>query len=209
MGIQGSGAGNDDEPGDDVGKNATRDHVQSRSLVLAASNSFLHDGRLQIKLHPWGDGGAHHGNHHVQVTRLPKHFAGRWLNGGNESVDPGWFRQDTGENVSHVKERRDQENFFHGLVLAFEDDDPHDECANRNRDVLGKAEQFKAAGDSGKLSHYIAEVDDQDTDHHEEGNAEAKLFPDEVAETLAGYGTHASRDLLDHDQRQGGGNHRP
>src|SRR5438477_8621810 len=199
VGIQGRGTGNDDEPGDDISEDAAGDHVQARRFVLAPGHTFFDDGSLQIKLHPGSDGGAHHGDHHVEITRLPEHFAGRWLYRGDESVDPGLFRQDPGEDISHIKERSHQENLFHGFVLAFEDDYPNDECADGNRDVLGKPEQFETTRDAGKLSDHIAEVDDQDADHHEEGNADPILFADEVAETLASDSSHTGRDLMNPD----------
>ena len=209
MGIQGGGAGYDDEPGHDVSKDAAGDHIQSGRFVLAPGHTFFNDRSLQIKLHPGSDRGPHHGDHHIQIARLAKHFAGRWLNRGDERVDPGWFRQDTGEDISHIKERSDQENLFHGLVLALEHDYPHDECADWNRDVLGKPEQLETAGDTRELSHYVAEIDDQDPDHHEERDSEPKLFADEVTKSLAGNSTHTGRDLLNHDQRQCGRDHGP
>ena len=69
--------------------------------------------------------------------------------------------------------------------------------------------ELKAAGDAGEFGHYVAEVGDDQTQHHEKRNPQTVLFADEIAEALAGGRAHARRHLLHHDQRDGHGDHDP
>ncbi len=55
----------------------------------------------------------------------------------------------------------------------------------------------------------VAEVDDDEQDHDDEGDAEAELFADEVAEAFAGDDAHAGAHLLHDDEGEGDGDHRP
>ena len=70
-------------------------------------------------------------------------------------------------------------------------------------------EELHAARDAGELGDDVAEVDDDEQDHHDEGHAEAELFADEVAEAFAGDDAHAGAHLLHDDEREGDGDHRP
>ena len=74
---------------------------------------------------------------------------------------------------------------------------------------LRKAEEFEAAGDSGKLADHITEVDDQDSEHHEKCDAEPEFLADQIAEALAGDRAHAGADFLHHDQGQRNRDQRP
>ncbi len=60
-------AGHDDEPGDEIGEDAADDHIETRGCVVLDANSLLYDRRLQVELHPRGDGGAHDTDSHVDV----------------------------------------------------------------------------------------------------------------------------------------------
>ncbi len=81
--------------------------------------------------------------------------------------------------------------------------------ADGDADVFGDVEELHAAGDAGELGDDVAEVDDDEQDHDDEGHAEAELFADEVAEALAGDDAHAGAHLLHDDEREGDGDHRP
>ena len=74
---------------------------------------------------------------------------------------------------------------------------------------MGIPKSDEAARDAGKLGDHVAEVGDDKARHEQKGDAEAELFADEIAEPLAGDGTHAGGHLLDHDEGQGHGNHDP
>ena len=56
---------------------------------------------------------------------------------------------------------------------------------------------------------HVAEVDDDQADHHEKGDAESELLANQIAQALAGDGAHAGGDLLHHDQRHGDRDHGP
>ena len=60
-----------------------------------------------------------------------------------------------------------------------------------------------------KLAHDVAKVGEDQPNHHHEGDADSVFFPDQVAEALAGNGAHAGTHLLNHDQRDDGGQHGP
>src|SRR5947209_1273360 len=127
------------------------------------------------------------------------------------NVERGGARHDDepGNNIGDVKEGRRKKDFFYSLVLAFNYDKPDDQSTNRNCVEAGQAKEFKAAGYARELGHHVAKVGDQDSDHHEERDAEAKFLPDEVAEPLAGHGAHARGHFLHDDQRYGYWNDRP
>jgi hypothetical protein len=55
----------------------------------------------------------------------------------------------------------------------------------------------------------LPKVDDQDADHHEEGDAETEFLADEVAQALAGDRAHAGAHFLHHDQRERDRDHGP
>ncbi len=74
---------------------------------------------------------------------------------------------------------------------------------------LRDVEELHAAGDAGELCHDVGEVDGDEQDHDDEGDAEAELFADEVAEAFAGDDAHAGAHLLHDDEGDGDGNHRP
>ena len=58
---------------------------------------------------------------------------------------------------------------------------------------LRPAEQLEAARDAGELRDDVAEVRDDERDHHEERQAEAELLADQIAQPLAGHRAHARR----------------
>jgi hypothetical protein len=117
--------------------------------------------------------------------------------------------QRSGKNVGDIEERCGEEDFFHALVLAFHHDQPNDHAANRHGHVAREAEQFQAGRDADKFRDYVAEVDNQNSQHHQKRDAKAKLFADQVAKALAGDRAHAGAHLLHHDQGQRDGNHGP
>ena len=173
------------------------------------SSSFFDDGGLQVELHPGGDGGADDADDHVEVGVLLKGGELRRLDGGGQGLDPRGFGEEAGENVRDIEKGGRKENFFDALVLALDDDEPDDDGADGNGIVLGNAEQFHAAGDARELGDDVAEIRDQNAEHHEEGDAQAELFADEVAKAFAGDGAHAGAHFLDHNQRDGDWDHRP
>src|SRR5579864_62238 len=116
-------------------------------------------------------------------------------------------RQDSGENISDVNERGDKKYFLYAFVLALDYYEPDDDCANRNGDVFGESKKFKAAGDPGKFAEDVAEVDEEDGEHHEKGDAKTEFLADQVAQSFAGDCAHACGNFLDHDERHGDRNH--
>ena len=70
-------------------------------------------------------------------------------------------------------------------------------------------EQLQAAGDSGELRDHVAEVGDDQPQHHEKRNPQAVFLADQIAQPLAGGRAHARRHLLHHDQRDRHGDHDP
>jgi hypothetical protein len=118
-------------------------------------------------------------------------------------------RQHSGDDVGDVKEGRTEKYLFDALVCAFHDDQPNDHGTNGNADVAMNAKQLQASSDAEEFGDHIAEIDDHERKHHEEGRANAKLFADKVAESLACGRAHARAHLLDHDQGDRDGQHGP
>ena len=68
---------------------------------------------------------------------------------------------------------------------------------------------MQRAGDADELRDHVGVVDHHQQDHQDEGEAQAELLADQVAEALAGDHAHAGAHLLHHDQRNGDGNDGP
>ena len=102
-----------------------------------------------------------------------------------------------------------EEDLLHRLVAALDDDDPDEGRAERDAGPDRDSEEREAARDTGEFGDHIAEVGQNQTDHEEKGDAEAKLFADQIAEALAGDGSHAGSHLLHHDEGQSHGDHDP
>ena len=133
----------------------------------------------------------------------------RRLERGDERLAPAWSCQHTGDDVGEVEERRGEKDLLHALVAALHHQQPHQHGRNRHADEARDVKQLQAAGDAGELGDHIAEVGDDQAEHHEERDAEAVLFANEIAQAFAGDRAHARRHLLHHDQRDGHGNHHP
>jgi hypothetical protein len=82
--INSAGAGDDDEEGHYVGHDAADDDFEARGGVLLDRDAFFDDGRLQIKLHPRGDGGSDHPDEHIDITRLQHQLR-------SDTVDSGFL----------------------------------------------------------------------------------------------------------------------
>ena len=101
-------------------------NVEARGGVILDANSLLHDRRLQIELHPWGDGGAHHADGHVHVGLVAPDGLGGQLDGGPERVVPTGLRKHAGKDVGDVDQRGGEEDFFSAFVVAANDQKPHE-----------------------------------------------------------------------------------
>ena len=117
-------AGHDDEPGDEIGEEAAYDDIEARGGVVLDANSLLHDRRLQIELHPWGDGGADDADGHVHVCLVAPDGVGGQLDGGQERVVPAGLREHAGKDVGDIDDGGDEEDFFRAFVVAANDQEP-------------------------------------------------------------------------------------
>src|SRR5258708_7499981 len=209
VGVEGGGAGDDDEPGDDVGEDGADDDVEACGFVLLDGDAFVHDGGLQVELHPGGDGGANDADGHVDVGFVGPDAARGKLDGFDHGEVPVGAAENARHDVGDVEGAGDEEDFFDAFVVAFDDEGPDDEGADGDAHVFGDVEELHAAGDAGELGRDVGEVDDDEQDHDDEGDAEAELFADEVAEAFAGDDAHACAQLLYDDEGEGDGEHRP
>jgi len=164
---------------------------------------------LEVELHPWGDCGADYSNNHEEIRLVAEFGQTRRLEGGDGSLFPRGMGEGSGEKVGDVKEGCGEENFFHALVLAFDHDEPDDHGADGNGDEARPAKELEAGGDADELGQDIAEVNYQDSEHHEEGDAEAEFFADKIAEAFACDRAHAGGHFLHHDQRKRDRDHGP
>ena len=209
VGVEGGGAGDDDEPGDDVGKDGADDDIEAGGLVLADRDPLLDDGGLQVELHPGGDGGADDADGHVEVGLVVPDAAWGELDGLDEGEVPVGAAEHAGDDVGDVEDAGDEEDLLDALVVALDDEDPDDGGTDGDAGVFADVEELHAAGDSGELRDHVGEVHDDEQDHDDEGDAEAELFADEIAETFAGDHPHAGAHLLNDDEGEGDGDHRP
>src|SRR5260370_32580299 len=172
-------------------------------------DDLVDDGGLQVELHPGGDGGADDADGHVDVGFVRPDAAWGKLDGFDEGEVPVGAAENAGHDVGDVEGAGDEEDLFHALVVALDDERPDDEGTDGDTEVLGDVEELHAAGDAGELRDDVGEVDEDEQGHDDEGDAEAELFADEVAETLAGDDAHAGAHLLHDDEGEGDGYHRP
>ncbi len=136
MQVERGRAGHNDEPGNYVRENASQNYVELRGFVLATCNSFFHDRRLQIELHPGCDRGTDYADHHVEVRTLSEGGHLWRFHRGLHSLNPCGLSEHSRKDISDVEKRRDQEDFLDALVLAFDCDEPDDHGADWHRDVL-------------------------------------------------------------------------
>src|SRR5271166_3227939 len=129
--------------------------------------------------------------------------------GCDRCVLPHGMSEYPGEDVSDVEKRRRKEDFFNALVLTLDHDQPDDDRAYWNGDVAREAKQFEARSDANEFRDHVAEICDQDAEHHQKRDTEAVFFANQVAQTLASYGAHAGAHLLYHDEGERDGDHRP
>ena len=119
--VDGSGASHDDEEGNYVGNDAAHDHVPARVHVIPDFDPLFNHGRLQVELHPGGDGSADHPDHHVEVTRLQVKAG---LDGGAERLGPAGVGQETRKRIRHIEQARHQEYLLYKPVGALHDQRP-------------------------------------------------------------------------------------
>src|SRR5882762_78156 len=134
--IEGSCTCNDNEPRDDVGEDGANEYIESRSGIIFCGDSLLYHRRLQIKLHPWSDGGADHSDDHVQVGLILEFARMRRRDGADCRLSQVRSRQEASYDVRQIKERSGQEYLLHHFVVPFHDQEPHECRGNRNGDVL-------------------------------------------------------------------------
>ena len=144
MHVERGGAGHDDEPGDDVGEEAADDYVQPRGGVILDANALLDDRRLQVKLHPRGNGGADDADGHVHIGLVAPHRSGRQLDGGQKRIVPTGLREHPGKDVADIDQRGDDEDLFRALVAALHHHVPDQRRAKRHGDELGDVKEVHA-----------------------------------------------------------------
>ena len=128
---------------------------------------------------------------------------------GLYGLNPRGLGEHSGKNVSDVEKGSHQKHFLNAFVLPFDGDQPDDHGTDRHGDVPGDAEQLHASGNADKFADDVSEICNQNADHHEEGNAQAVFFPDQIAQALARDRSHAGAHLLHYDQGDRGRDHGP
>ena len=164
---------------------------------------------LQVELHPGRDAGADDADGHVDVGFVaPDGFFGQ-LDGGDEGVVPAGLREDAGEDVGDVDDGGDEEDLLDLLIVSADDEQPDEDGADRHRDEFRHVEEVQAAGDADEFGDDVGVVDDDQEQHDDDGDAQAELFADEVAEAFASDDAHAGAHLLHDDQGERYGDHHP
>ncbi len=133
----------------------------------------------------------------------------RRLEGGDKSLFPTGAGQHSGDDVGKVEKRRREKNLLDALIGALDDQQPNRCGSHRHADVTRDVKQLQAAGDAGELRHHVAEVGDDQPQHHEKRDPQSVLFADEVAEPFSGDRAHAGRHFLHDDEGDGHGDHDP
>jgi hypothetical protein len=69
--------------------------------------------------------------------------------------------------------------------------------------------ELQAARNPGEFADDVAEIHQHQQDHDDYRDAKPEFLANQVAQSLAGHGTHAGAHFLDDDERQGHRNHGP
>src|SRR5512135_1627188 len=107
--IKGFRADENDEEGNNMDHDRSHDHIESSKFIFLYLDPLLHDGSLEIELHPGSDRCSHQANDHrhfgrVQVeSRMDKLV---------EDDAPPRLHDDTGDNVRDVKDTSDQKDLL-------------------------------------------------------------------------------------------------
>src|ERR1017187_995318 len=116
-GVDGAGAGHDDEEGDHRSHETAHDDLDARLLILLGGHAFLHHGGLEVELHPGRDGGAHHADQHIDVAGFEQQNGLHAINGG---FHPIGLDEESGDDVGDVEHARKEKDLFDALVVAFD-----------------------------------------------------------------------------------------
>ena len=189
--IQGRRTGHDDEPCDDVGKYAAGYDVEARSLVLPPGYALLHDGGLQVKLHPGRNGRAHYADHHVQVVLVEKHFLVRRYDGSFECLQPGRLRQNASNDVGQVKKRCGKKYLLYRLVLSLDHDEPDDNRADGDRVVLARPNNSRLPAMPANSVTTLPKLTMTRPIIMRKRDAQAEFLANQVAQAFAGDRAHA------------------
>src|ERR1035441_5330469 len=205
-GVDGAGAGHDDEEGDHRSHDTAHDDVDARLLILLGGDALFHHGRLQVELHPGRDGRAHHADQHVDIAGFQQQNGLYAVQGG---FLPIGLDQNSGDDVGNVEDAGEEEDLLDAQVVAFDQQEPDRDGRQRDGDVAADMEQLQGTGHAGEFGHHVGEVGQHQHAHQQEGDAQSELFADEVGESLAGDGAHAGTHLLDDDERHRDGQQGP
>src|SRR5579862_211626 len=82
--------------------------------------------------------------------------------------------QNSRENVGDIEKRSCEKHFLNALILPFDHDQPHNYTADGNGDEAREMKELQTGSNPDKFGNDVAEIRDQDADHHQEGNAKSE-----------------------------------
>ncbi len=166
--VDSSAASDHDKECNHIRDDAASNHIQAAKVVVTPVNALLYDGGLQVELHPGRNGGSNQADNGDQIGRI--RAEGRYKRLLQREI-PIRFRQESGDRVSKVNQRSNDEDAFYRLIAAAHDQRPNQRRADRNHDIFADAEDAHAGSQTRKLRNNVAEIRKPQDDHGEKRGA--------------------------------------
>ena len=124
-------------------------------------------------------------------------------------VAPVRASEDRGDGIGEERQRHQDEDPLGAPVRPAYEQQPHEDCRDRDREVLRDMREAERGTDADELTDADAEVRDEHRQRRERRPADAVVLADQLREALAGDRPHPRGHLLDDDQRHRDHDHHP
>src|SRR5487761_2615090 len=92
-------------------------------------DAFISDRRLLIELHPGRDGRADHRDECQQIALIELE---RWNDGLVEHLQPVRMDEEAAKDIAHIDKAEEEQHTLNILVVAAQDQEPHDHSGARH-----------------------------------------------------------------------------
>src|SRR5690348_11522349 len=113
-----------------------------------------------------------------------------------QSLGPVGVSDHGRDDVCNIQERKQDKDLLQPLVVAENNQQPHQYGCDWNRDVLAHSEQVHAAGYACKFRDHVTDIAEHERPHEEESDAQAILLSNQLTQPFARGHSHARGDLL-------------
>ena len=196
----------DDEPGDDLGHDGTRDIVRALARDIARVEVLLDDVARHHEDHVGRGGRAYVGDEERHVARVGRDLRHQR---SPKSISPVGTCHNSRDHIGHEDAAYGQKYLFDATVRSCHREEPGSYGSNGYRDEGRHAKERHARGDACELGERDRKVGYDEGQHRHRRDADAKLLADERRKALAGGTAHACSGLLHYDQQETHDGHGP